>query len=125
MIFDKLVDMLVAGYAKNKLTIPGQEFLTASVPPTIRCSSIVNVLAGPTPQLDSGKTKGSSSTKGIVVVVVVVVVTVVVVVGVVLVGVVVTLESNRSTIPKELFVKLVVWVVCSTSLLLLLPLVLK
>ena len=101
----------------KELTIPGHEFLTASVPPTIRCSSMVNVLAGPTPQLDSGKT-GSSPMKDTVVVVVNVVV---VVVGVVVV-VVVTLEFNSSTIPKELFAKLVA---CSTLLLLLLPLVLK
>ena len=76
---------------------------------------MVNVLAGPTPQLDSTKTV-SSSMKGFVVVVI----TVVFFVGVVVV-VVVTLEFNCSIIiTKELFVKLVDW---PTSLLL--PLVLK
>lgn len=89
----------------KKLTIPGHEFLTASIPPTMRCSSMVNVLAGPTPQLDSTKTV-SSLMKGVAVVVLTVVFVIVVVVDVVVV-VVVILELNSSTITKELFVKLV------------------
>lgn len=41
--------------------MPGHEFSTASVPPTMRCSSIVNVLAGPIPHWESVKMAASTS----------------------------------------------------------------
>lgn len=52
--------------------MPGHECSTASVPPTMRCSSILKVLAGPAPQFESKKVV-SSRRDGFRVVVVVVV----------------------------------------------------
>jgi hypothetical protein len=37
---------------RKQLTIPGQEFLAASDPPTTRSSSTLDVLEGPAPQVD-------------------------------------------------------------------------